>query len=209
MNISYVCNWQGASISSREVQRNQLLFLTFWRNASSFSHLWHMPSLIKSRFQVFYHPKSNIDTKHDVFFFFFNMHLLSNMAILGIHVSFRGCKQGNQKFQCTKTFKFQQTYHNSGPKCKNLQNPIFYKSQTSLNPSSKPHTGHTGHPLFSTNNHGLLTTPRDTKLHGQLCTVEHVFGATRDVGSTMDPKHHCALIDVSKQGWWSDLMFKS
>ena len=32
-------------------------------------------------------PKSNIDTKNDGF----RMYLVSNMAILGIHVSFRGC----------------------------------------------------------------------------------------------------------------------
>ena len=35
-----------------------------------------------------YPPKSNIDTKNDVFF---NVSPASNMVILGIHVSFRGC----------------------------------------------------------------------------------------------------------------------
>ena len=34
-------------------------------------------------------PISNIDTKNDVFF---EMYLLSKIAILGIHVSFRGCR---------------------------------------------------------------------------------------------------------------------
>ena len=40
-----------------------------------------------SRTRIDTPPKSNIDTKTDGL----QLHLLSNMAILGIHVDFRGC----------------------------------------------------------------------------------------------------------------------